>query len=91
MRSIQQFAQHQLSRNDQLPQVLLATSVTNDQYTDLGLGCLPDAASFETPPLTLVILKGDFDANRVPGRPSEFSTRNQICGICLRFMGGIAD
>jgi hypothetical protein len=43
------------------PTVLLSLPITRDQYTALGLGCLPDFASIEQPPLALVILKGDLE------------------------------
>ncbi len=47
------------------PEILLSRSITRDQNTALGLGCLPDFATIEQPPLALVILKGDFDLNRL--------------------------
>ena len=43
------------------PTVLLSLPITRDQYRALGLGCLPDFAAIEQPPLALVILKGDLE------------------------------
>ncbi len=47
------------------PEVLVSRQVTSIELRALGL----DAPDFvcEEPPLTLVILKGDFDANNMPG------------------------
>lgn len=60
------------AQNNQLvrsgaPQILLSRPITREEYTALGLGCLPEFAVFEQPPLDLVILKGDFDVNRFGG------------------------
>jgi hypothetical protein len=43
------------------PTVLLSIPITRDAYTALGLGCLPDFAAIEQPPLALVILKGNLE------------------------------
>src|SRR3954465_13233192 len=42
-----------MSRDNKLPQMLLVTPITRDGFTALGLGCIVDFASYETPPLVL--------------------------------------
>jgi hypothetical protein len=42
------------------PAAVLSLPVTRGQITALGLGCLGEFAAIEEPPLSLVILKGDF-------------------------------
>lgn len=55
------------------PQVLLSRAVTGEDIMMLGLGCMPDSATIEEPPLVLVILKGDFSPN-MPGGGLESAT-----------------
>lgn len=55
--------------------VLLSQPITREQVANLGLGCLPDFASIEEPPLALVILKGDFTFESMPGGRSLQGTR----------------
>lgn len=47
--------------------VLLSRPITREQVANLGLGCLVEFASIEEPPLALVILKGDFTFEKMPG------------------------
>ncbi len=42
------------------PSVLLARRVTRADVAALGLGCIGETATIEEPPLTLVVLKGNF-------------------------------
>jgi hypothetical protein len=55
--------------------VLLSQPITREQVANLGLGCLPDFASIEEPPLALVILKGNFSFESMPGGESLQGTR----------------
>lgn len=55
--------------------VLLSRPITREQVANLGLGCLPDFASIEEPPLALVILKGDFTLEKMPGGRWSQGTR----------------
>jgi hypothetical protein len=52
-------AQHQVS--DNTAQILLSRSVAKADIPTLGLGCPPEFAAMEEPPLMLVILKGKFN------------------------------
>ena len=46
------------------PQVLVSRSITPDQFTNLGLGCLTNIPTIEEPPLVLVLMKGHFNFNK---------------------------
>lgn len=66
-RYAQEYAQARRMIRTGTPDVLISRPVTRQEYTALGLGCLPDFAAVEQPPLMLVILKGDIDLNWMPG------------------------
>jgi hypothetical protein len=55
--------------------VLLSRPITREQVANLGFGCLADFASIEEPPLALVILKGDFTFEKMPGGRWSQGTR----------------
>lgn len=55
--------------------VLLSRPITREQVANLGLGCLAEFASIEEPPLALVILKGDFTFQSMPGGGSSRGAR----------------
>ncbi len=71
MQEFTQFAQNwtqQQLKAQGTPEVLLTRSVTREDVAALGLGCLPDFAAIEQPPLMLAILKGHLDfRGSVPG------------------------
>ena len=60
-----QFAKEYFAANkydvDGTARVLLSQAVTRDEFTSMGLGCLPSFNTIEEPPLALVISKGNFD------------------------------
>lgn len=68
------------------PEVLLSRIITRDDYSDLGLGCLPDYSSIEDAPLALVILKGDV-RYRGPEYDS-FTQESQYAVIVLDMWAG---
>ncbi len=55
-----EYVQHHLQVRG-TPQVVLVRRIKPDDLPKLGLGCPLTMASIEEPPLTLVILKGNFD------------------------------
>jgi hypothetical protein len=60
-------------------QLLLVRSIAWGDMPELGLGCLPDFASIEDPPLALVILKGDFNlAGGIPGAQSAPDQQKRV-------------
>jgi hypothetical protein len=66
-RFAQQYAEHNLKISGDTPQVLLARAIKRPDLAVLGIACLPSSSTIEDPPLTLVILKGQFDFSAMPG------------------------
>jgi len=56
----QDWARHQLQAKN-TPSVLLARAVTYEEMPTLGLGCPPNFATIELPPVMVAILRGEFD------------------------------
>lgn len=78
--------------------ILLSRPITREQVANLGLGCLADFASIEEPPLALVILKGDFTFEKMPGGRTSQGIRfpyvvyviDLWSGIPVRLMNSIS-
>ncbi|MDQ2806353.1 MAG: hypothetical protein M3Z04_05465 [Chloroflexota bacterium] len=56
----QDWARHQLQAKN-TPSILLARAVTYEEMPTLGLGCPPNFATIELPPVMVAILRGEFD------------------------------
>ncbi|MBF6612306.1 MAG: hypothetical protein IVW55_04180 [Chloroflexi bacterium] len=57
---VRDWANHQLKPKGE-PEVLFAKSVSYDEMPVLGLGCPPNFAAIEEPPLMVAIVRGEFD------------------------------
>lgn len=65
-------------------EVVLVRAITWEEAPELGLGCLPDFASIEDPPLALVILKGDLDlGSAVPGTAALPENKRRVQYVAL--------
>lgn len=64
---VQRYVQRQLNTHGVAPQVRLVRPVTRVDVEALGLGCLGEFGAIEEPPFMLVILKGEFSFESMPG------------------------
>lgn len=70
------------------PQAVLSRPITEDELPAIGLGRVSFAAS-QHPPLSLVILKGDFGTAHLPGTGKSASDRFQYVGYVFDLWAGV--
>lgn len=68
------------------PQLLLSRSITGEEYTALGLGCLPTFDTLEEPPMVLVILRGYLDLGALAS-----GTAPKVTDMAPVYMGLVFD
>ena len=56
-----QYVQKRGIAHNGTPKILLVRSITREEYTGLGLGCLGEPITIEEAPLALVIMKGEIN------------------------------
>lgn len=79
---IREFAPGQLDPHGAID-LMLARPITRNEVSELGIGCLPNFASIEEPPMMLVILKGDFAFTAVLSPESTLEQRYKYAAYVM--------